>query len=212
MSQTKLLVAPSVNISLCVSLGLHTFPYCCAAPHQCSAGLSVLKVREHSAAPAAPGLWQLLPDPPSQPEVSHRCCDLHGRSAEEAGHGRHGEMHAEQELVSSCLLIILSRTLLQTCTVNVPLYAQSTLLIQRLCVFPTDDRRLAVHRSGGRPSLPLAVCHHHHTGHPGHVLGRQFKLHTRGTLPMKDKMLSDTDGTWCSLGHSMFLLPAWNVF
>lgn len=58
---------------------------------------SVLKVWEHGAAPTPPRHWQLLSDPPSQPEVSHRCRDIHGRAAEEAGHRWHGEKPAQHD-------------------------------------------------------------------------------------------------------------------
>lgn len=51
----------------------------------------VFKMWEHGAASAAPEHRQLLSDPPTQPEVSHRRRHIHGRAAEEAGHGRHGE-------------------------------------------------------------------------------------------------------------------------
>lgn len=56
--------------------------------------LSVFQVWEHSAAPESPQHWQFLSDPPSQSEVSHRCCYIHGRAAEEAGHGWLGECQA----------------------------------------------------------------------------------------------------------------------
>lgn len=51
----------------------------------------------------------------------------------------------------------------------------------------SDDRRLAVHRPGGGPPLPLVVRHHYHPGHPGHLLRCQFQLHTWRPLSMKDK-------------------------
>lgn len=55
----------------------------------------VCEVWEHGAAPATPAHRQLLSDPSSQPEVSHRRCHLHGRAAEEAGHGRYSEEERE---------------------------------------------------------------------------------------------------------------------
>ena len=61
-----------------------------------------------------------------------------------------------------------------------------------VCVLPPDDRRLAVHRPGGGPSLPVVVCHHHHSGHPGNVLGCQFQLHTRWPFPIKDSTHAHT--------------------
>lgn len=52
---------------------------------------------------------------------------------------------------------------------------------------PPDHRGLAVHRPRGGPSLPLVVCHHYHPGYPGHLLRRQFQLHTWQPLSMKAK-------------------------
>lgn len=129
------------------------------------------QVWEHGAAAAARPLRQLLPDPPSQPEVRHWSRDIHGRAAEETRHrwlgekGRDGdaaEMHRQND---DSLLF---------CTPPPP-------------PPPLDDRRLAVHRPCGGPSFPLVVCYHHHPGHLGHLLRCQFQLHTWRPLSMKDK-------------------------
>lgn len=138
----------------------------------------VSQVWEPSEAPAAPEHWQLLSDPPPPPEVSHRCGDIHGRAAKEAGHGRHGESNtlSVRQLVIQSICSSRSHsvphTLMFLCHCIHTVFAES--LLTGKSVFPADDRRLAVHRPRGGPPLLLAVCHHHHAGHLGHVLGRQF--------------------------------------
>ena len=105
-------------------------------PHHPPLCAPVFKMWEHGAAPAAPEHRQLLSYPPTQPEVGHRRHHIHGRAAEEAGHGRHGEKivrdttHAARKLVTPVCLNTVFQT--RPDDVHVSLHTNSTLLTKCL--------------------------------------------------------------------------------
>lgn len=166
--------------------------------------LSVFQVWEHSTAPESPQHWQFLSNPPSQSEVSHRCCDIHGRAAEEAGHGWLGECQAA--CYSLCLQFLstdCSRHALAMFLCHYLLTVHCWLSF--VSAFSAADRRLAVHRPGGGPSLLVVVCHHHHPGNSGYVPGCQFQLHTWQPLPIVDSICTAA-GVWFIVATLLLLL------
>lgn len=86
--------------------------------------------------------------------------------------------------IHSCVCVFVS-TCLFVCVCSFALADFVVLELPKwLVFFHPDDRRLAVHRSGGGPALPVVVCHHHHPGNPGHVPRCQLQLQPRRPFSM----------------------------